>query len=115
MNPYDDMNDLNSSASSMNNFPLGHMNNTCNNNNNNNNNSNTKQNDTQNYSLNSYSDFDYVNLENIMIPPLSSSSSSVHSVLSQNQNCSKKLENFLIYNFNVSIYSRLFKSTKNFK
>ena len=57
--------------------------------------SNNKQND-QNYSLNSYSDFDYLNLDNIMIPPLSSSSSSVQSVISS-QFAGSKLDNHFKY------------------
>ena len=71
MNPYED---IESPASSINSFNLSVKNLS--------NNQNIKQNDNQNYSLNSYSDFDYLNLENVMIPPLSSSSSSVQSIVS---------------------------------
>lgn len=71
MNPYED---IESPASSINSFNLSVKNLS--------NNHNIKQNDNQNYSLNSYSDFDYLNLENVMIPPLSSSSSSVQSIVS---------------------------------
>lgn len=71
LNHYDD---INSSASSMNSFSF--KNDLSNSNNNTNNNR-----DNSNYGLNSYSDFDYLNLENLIIPPLSSSSS-VQSIVS---------------------------------
>jgi hypothetical protein len=83
MNPYED---IESPASSINSFNLSVKNLT--------NNHNIKQNDNQNYSLNSYSDFDYLNLENVMIPPLSSSSSSVQSIVSTHLTGNKSSPNY---------------------